>query len=148
MNRINSKLFGFLVLVLMLSFLTGISYSQSTTSHKMYSKQKSIKYSKSIQEAAESLKSKVDLTAAQTTKVEGILQDYKSGMMKNNMSTTDKMNASNKMSMKSNQAMDKIENVLTADQKTKFDNIKTEWWASTEKSLSQTTNKKMSKSSY
>lgn len=150
MDRIKSRLFGSLVLVIMFSFITGIAYSQSdTTKDKMYSKKKTTteqmtKYDRNVREAAQNLKSKVELTSDQTKKIEGILQGYKENSMKKNNSTV------NNMSSSSDQTMSQIDNVLTSTQKTKFDKIKTDWWSTTEKSLIKTSTmvKKPSSSGY
>jgi len=137
MKKMQSRLISSLILVMLLAIVTGIAYSQSdsTKTHKMYSKKEATKYSMNVRRATQSLKSKVDLTATQTKDIEGILQDYKDNSMKNGTASND------------DEAMTKIENVLTATQKTKFDNIKTKWWETTKKELSQMSTTKSSKSS-
>ncbi len=137
MNRLMSRMFGILVLAGMLIFATGTAYSQmdSTRSNKMDRNQKPMtqnaKYDQDVANAASILRTKVDLTLEQTRRVEGILQEYKdnSTKMGDNTSST---------SMKGNsETMNKIGDVLTADQKTKFDNVKTQWWTDTQKKLSK-----------
>ncbi len=131
MNRIMSRLFSTLVLAVMLVFLTGTAYSQtdSTRTHNKMDKQRNsayqnAKYDKDVSDAASKLKTQVDLSLEQTRRVEGILQDYKDNS-KNAAATASK-----------DDTMDKIENVLTSNQKSKFDNIKTQWWATTKQQLS------------
>jgi len=131
MNRIMSRLLSSLVLAVMLVFLTGTAYSQTDTTknHNRMDKQRNsayqnAKYDKDVSDAASKLRTQVDLSLEQTTRVEGILQDYKDNA-KNASTTTSK-----------DDTMDKIESVLTADQKSKFDNIKTQWWSTTKQQLS------------
>ncbi len=137
MNKMQSRLFSSLLFVVMLAFLMGTAYSQNDVSktHKMYNKKESTKFSVNVRRASQSLKSKVELTATQTKDIEGILQDYRDSSMKNSAADN------------SDETLSKIENVLTADQKTKFDNIKTKWWETTKKELSQMSTTKSSKSS-
>ena len=138
MRKMQSRLFNSFVLVIMLAFLTGIAYSQSdsTKNHKMYSKKESTKYSTNVMRAAQSLKSKVELTATQTKDIEGILQEYKDNSMKSSTAGS------------SDDVLTKIENVLTAKQKPKFDEAKTKWWDTTKKGLSQMSTTKNPKSNY
>ncbi len=140
MNRIMSRLFSSLVLAVMLVFLTGTAYSQtdSTMTHRMDKQRNSAyqnaKYDKDVSDAASKLKTQVNLSLEQTSRVEGILQDYKDNA-KSTSTTASK-----------DDTMDKVENVLTADQKTKFDNIKTQWWSTTKEQLtSNSTSPKMNK---
>ncbi len=129
MNRLMSRLFGTFILAAMLIFITGTAYSQTdtTTNHKMYKNQNSMyqkaKYDKDVSDAASVLRTKVNLTMEQTRRVEGILQDYKNNSSKSGMSAS------------KDQTMDKIQEVLTSDQKTKFDNVKSQWWSETQKKL-------------
>ncbi len=135
MEKMKSGLFSSLVLVIMFAFLTGVGYSQSdsTKTHKM-ERQKSTtmskKYDKDVKEAANKLKTQVNLTMEQSKKVEGILQEYKESNSSGNNSS---------MSSSNNSTLSKIENVLTSTQKTKFDQIKDQWWSDTQKSLSSST---------
>ena len=138
MNRLVSRLVGAFILTVMLVFITGTAYSQtdSTTSHKkMYKNQSSAyenaKYDKDVANAASILRTKVDLTMEQTTRVEGILQDFKDSASKKDMNTDNST-----MSTTKDNTLDKINDVLTADQKTKFENVKTQWWTDTQKKLS------------
>ena len=138
MNRLVSRLVGAFILTIMLVFITGTAYSQtdSTNSHKkMYKNQNSAyqnaKYVKDVANAASILRTKVDLTMEQTTRVEGILQEFKDNASKKDMNTDN-----SKMSTAKNNTIEKINDVLTADQKTKFENVKTQWWTDTQKTLS------------
>ena len=125
MKRIKSGLLGSLMIAIMLCFLTGTAYSQDSTMHNRMHKKSTYqnsKYDKAVTNAASKLRTQVNLTMDQTRKVEGILQDYKENK-------TDK-----------SQTMDNIQNVLTSDQKDKFNNVKDQWWSTTEKSLKKTSN--------
>lgn len=142
MEKMKSGLFSSLVLVIMFAFLTGIGYSQSdsTKTHKMESQKSStmsMKYDKNVKEAANKLKTQVTLTMEQTKNVEGILQNYKDNNSSNSENNTS-------MSSSNNSTLDKIENLLTSTQKTKFDQIKDQWWSDTQKSLSSSTTTKKS----
>ncbi len=134
MNRLKNRMFGTLVLTAMLVFAVGTAYSQtdSTKEHKMYETQNSMtqnsKYGQDVSMAASMLRMKLDLTMEQTKRVEGILQNYKDHGTNTAAATS------------TDNTIDKVENVLTADQKTKFDNVKTQWWSETQKKLSKSSN--------
>ncbi len=138
MNRLKSRLFGAFVLAVMLIFATGTAFSQTdnTKDHKMYKVQDpgnhNTKYSKAVSSAASVLRDKINLSMEQTGQVEGILQDYKQNLSNKNMTAS------------KSKSMDKIEAVLTADQKAKFDNVKMQWWTDTQQKL--TSNSDMKKS--
>ncbi len=138
MDRLMSRLVGTFVLAAMLIFVTGTAYSQtdSTSTHKMDQKKNSAyqnaKYDKDVADAASILRTKVDLTMEQTTRVEGILQAYKDKASRKDMKAAN----DNKMSTAKDNTLDKINNVLTAEQKTKFENVKTQWWSDTVQKLS------------
>lgn len=150
MKKMKSGLFSYLILVIMFAFLTVTAYSQSdsTTNHGM-NKQKMTtqhpKYDKEVIDAAAKLGTQIDLTTEQTLKVEGILQNYinsnsSENNKNNNMSSSDNSTMSSPLS--------KIENVLTSDQKSKFDQIKDQWWSETQQSLSKSSTTDKSKSGY
>ncbi len=141
MDRLMSRLFGTLALGAMLILITGTAYSQtdSTKDHKMYKNQNHMyqdaKYDKDVADAASILRTKVDLTMEQTTRVEGILQDYKDNASKKDMNADNKNMSASTMSTANNSTLNKINDVLTSDQKTKFDNVKMQWWSDTQKKL-------------
>lgn len=158
MKKVQSRWFSSLILVIMIAFLSGVAYSQSdTTKNQQMDKRStthSSKYDRDIMNATMKLKSQVDLTMEQTRRVERILQNYKdsntSTTSGNNMSSENNNQSSgnSNMSSSNNSTLDKIEKVLTSDQKTKFDQIKDQWWSETQSSLSKSPNTDKSKSGY
>lgn len=116
----------------MLAFLTGVAYSQtdSTKTHKMSKEKMMSKYDQNVKDAASKLQTQVNLTAEQTRRVEGILQNYEV------TSRSESSNSSgNNMSSTNNSTLNKIEKVLKSDQKIKFDQIKDQWWSETQSNL-------------
>ncbi len=154
MNTIKAKLTAATLFTALLLFVAPVTTSaqdynkDKTRDNTQQMQQKDSRYSSDIKDLAQDLKTKVNLTEDQMKQVEAVLTQYQKSARtttdmrnKNNqMDNTNRMNNNTNMNSAKTTANKSIETILKDDQKSKWNNVKEEWWNKVDSQL-KTTNK-------